>query len=167
MTEDVDGLANPDGLVSRALWQTQHAVERAFDDALAALGMTTTLAGTLAFLAQEPGQSVADLARRARVSPQSVAKAVARLEQLGMLRKQRHPVHGRIVQLYPTDAGLGVHEAATAVIRRVERDLTAGLDDRARARLLDQLRALRRHAEHLSAHGDVDPPAQGSGTMPG
>src|SRR4051812_11844642 len=105
MPDIADGLANPEGLVSRALWQTQHAVEQAFDDVLATLGMTTTLAGTLAFLAQQPGQSAADLARRARVAPQSVAKATARLAQLGLVRRELHPVHGRVVQLYLTDAG--------------------------------------------------------------
>src|SRR5579883_420563 len=105
MAEAVDGLANPEGLISRALWQAQHAVEQACDSALAPLGMTTTLVGTLSFLAQQPGQSTADVARLARVAPQSVAKAVTRLDQLGLIRRQAHPVHGRIVQLYLTAAG--------------------------------------------------------------
>lgn len=156
MSDVVDGLANPDGLVSRALWQAQHAVEQAFDDALASLGMTTTLAGALAFLAQEPGQSAADLARRARVAPQSTAKAVARLEQLGMVRREAHPVHGRIMRLYPTDTGQDVLTAATTIIGQVERDLCVDLDTRARSRLLDQLEQLRQRAEHLRTSGPAD-----------
>jgi len=153
----MDGLANPEGLVSRALWQTQHAVEQACDDALASLGMTTTLAGTLAFLAQRPGQSAADLARRARVAPQSVAKAVARLDQLGMVRRESHPVHGRIVRLYLTDTGRDTLEAATAVIGQVEQDLCGGFDARARGRLVDQLQRLRERAEQLRAAGSGAP----------
>jgi DNA-binding MarR family transcriptional regulator len=156
MSDAVNEPANPEGMLSRVLWQTQHAVEQACDNALATLGMTTTLVGTLAFLAQQPGQSAADLARRARVAPQSTAKAIARLEQLGLLRRESHPVHGRIVQLYLTDAGQAMLSAATSVLAQVEQDLCIGLDDRARARLLDQLHRLRQRAQHLRAASPSD-----------
>lgn len=151
MAKGVEGLANPEGLISRALWQAQHAVEQACDSALASLGMTTTLVGALTFLAQEPGQSTADLARLSRVAPQSVAKAVTRLDQLGLIRRQAHPVHGRIVQLYLTTAGRKLLANATVILRQFEDDLCGGLDDRGRRDLLTQLNRLRERAAHLRA----------------
>ncbi|HEY6422674.1 MAG TPA: MarR family winged helix-turn-helix transcriptional regulator [Pseudonocardiaceae bacterium] len=78
----------------------------------ARLGMTTTLAGALAFLGQQPGQSAADLARRARVTPQSAAKALNRLEQLGPVSRDPHPIHGRIQQVYLTEEGAAMLASA-------------------------------------------------------
>jgi DNA-binding MarR family transcriptional regulator len=149
-----DGRAEPaaDGLdnaLPRALWQAQHAVEQAWDAALAPLGMTTTLAGTLAFLGEGPGQSAADIARRARVTPQSVAKALARLERLGLVSRAAHPVHGRIQRLYLTERGEAMLAATAEVTASMEARLRDALAEPARAQLLAALTTLRERANAL------------------
>jgi DNA-binding MarR family transcriptional regulator len=144
------GLANPDGLIARALWQAHHLVERALDSALAPLGLSTTLVGTMAFVAQEPGLSTADLARYARVKPQSAAHAVNRLAELGLIDRSPHPVHGRVVQLYLTDRGRTELIRASEVAGATERELTSGLSESARRDLLRQLDQLRAKAERFT-----------------
>jgi DNA-binding MarR family transcriptional regulator len=142
-------LANPDGLVSRALWQAHHVVEQALDDALAPLGMSTSLVGTMAFIAQEPGLSAADLARLAKVKPQSVAPLVARLAELDLITRSPHPVHGRVMRLHLTDRGRRTLDRASAIAADTERQLTEGMSETSRRRLLNSLNHLRGAAERL------------------
>ncbi|MFC4910160.1 MarR family winged helix-turn-helix transcriptional regulator [Actinomadura gamaensis] len=141
----------PESLISRALWETQHAVERALDTQLSSLGLSMTLFGALTFIAMEPGLSAADLARRARVKPQSSAHAVARLEQLGMVYRSPHPVHGRVMQLFLTGHGQELIAEAWRLSARVEGELMDELPPAARAELLVSLRRIRFRAERFEA----------------
>jgi DNA-binding MarR family transcriptional regulator len=141
--------AKPDLFISRALWQAQHAIEQAFDALLGPLGLSTTLAGTLTFLAEAPGSSTADLARRAGVTAQSMAYATGRLEELGLIVRTPHPVHGRIMQLDFTPSGRQALDRASAVITRAEDQLIHDLSNTARQDLLDHLAAFQERAEHL------------------
>jgi DNA-binding MarR family transcriptional regulator len=137
-----------DQVLSHALWQAHHLTEQALDAALAPLGLSTTLLGALGFAARHPGLSTADLARLARVRPQSASHAVARLEQAGLLTRTPHPVHGRVMQLTVTQEGhqaLGRGEAAAA---QVEQSLLATVPAEARQELLHHLNQIRVQAEH-------------------
>lgn len=150
---DAESPGGLDHVISHALWRAHHAVERALDDELKSVELTTSLVGALAFLAQDPGQSTADLARHAGVKPQSAARAVTRLEQLGLLTRGPHPVYRRVVRLHLTDKGHQTLTRAAAIAGRVEDELTEELDDRARHELLDNLALLRHRAEeHLGGH---------------
>lgn len=141
--------ARPDPLVSRAVWQAQHAIEQAFDALLEPIGLSAALAGTLTFLAEAPGVSTAELARRAGVTAQSMAYATGRLEQLGLIVRTPHPVHGRIMQLDLTQSGRRALDRASAIIAPAEEALTAELSRAGRRELLDHLAGLRQRARHL------------------
>ena len=140
-----------DASVSRALWQAHHVVEQALDDALAPLGMSTSLVGTMGFIAEHPGLSAADLARLARVKPQSVAHVIGRLAELDLITRSPHPVHGRVIRLHLTDLGWRTLDRAAAVAAEIEGQLTAGLSDDTRRHLLITLDHLRETAEQLRA----------------
>jgi len=142
-------VVNSDPLISRALWQAQHAIEQALDALLAPHGLSTTLHGTLTFLAEAPGSSTADLARRAGVAPQSMAHAINRLEELDLIVRTPHPVHGRVMQLHPTDQGRRVLKDGAAVVARAEHELTHDLSDTERRALLDRLAVFQKRAEQL------------------
>jgi DNA-binding MarR family transcriptional regulator len=140
---------SPESLISRALWEAQHAVEQALDTHLSSLGLSMTLFGALTFIALEPGLSAADLARRARVKPQSSAHAVNRLEQLDMLYRSPHPVHGRVMQLFPTERGKEAIAEAWRLAAVVEGELMAGLPPTAREDLLASLLRIRQSAKRI------------------
>ena len=151
-----DAEARPELFVSRALWQTQHAIEQAFDALLGPLGLSTALAGTLTFLAEAPGSSTADLARRAGVTAQSMAYATGRLEELGLIVRTPHPVHGRIMQLDFTPSGRRTLDHASTVITRAEDQLIDDLSDTARQDLLDHLAALQERAKNLGRNATTN-----------
>ena len=64
-------------------------------------------------LANEPGLSGAELARRLLISPQGVQLALTALERRGLVERKQDPQHGRILQAYLTGEGRNV--AATVV----------------------------------------------------
>lgn len=144
-----DESPSPESLISRALWEAQHAVEQALDAQLSSLGLSMTLFGALTFIALEPGLSTADLARHARVKPQSSAHAVTRLEQLEMIYRAAHPVHGRVMQLFPTDHGKETIAKAWRLAADVEGELMGELSPAARAELLESLLRIRQSAERI------------------
>jgi DNA-binding MarR family transcriptional regulator len=136
-------------MLSQTLWQAHHIVDQAVDDALASLGLSTSLVGTMAFIAQDPGLSAADLARLAKITPQSAAHAVNRLLELALITRSPHPVHGRVLRLHLTDRGHQTLTEASAVAGDVERRLTEGMSRMSRQHLLDSLNHLREVAERL------------------
>lgn len=82
---------------------------------------------TLAVLHWSPGLSNAELARRSMVTPQSMIEVVARLEQRGLLERQRHPDHGRILRSTLTTAGHDLLEAAIESLAAFEADLLSDI----------------------------------------
>src|SRR4051812_23270954 len=91
-------------------------------------GLTRPQFGVLSVLVADPGLSSADLARAAMVTPQAINLLVAGLERQGLIRREKHPSHGRIVQLFPTEAGITrVRDAYPTVIDledRISEDLS-------------------------------------------
>lgn len=132
-----------------AIWKTQRAIERAVDASLAPLGLSSSIFRMLRQLDQEPGQSAADLARRLGFAPQSVAAAIGVAERAGLVERRQHPVHGRIRQLFLSDAGRGAYVRAAGVVRALEQELAQDLGQAARELLWRQLRAVAGRAETL------------------
>src|ERR1700734_763996 len=83
------------------------------NDAVSPHGVTTSQIGVLRQLADEPGLSGAELARRLLISPQGVQLALTALERRGLVERKQDPQHGRILQAYLTGEGRNV--AATVV----------------------------------------------------
>ena len=83
------------------------------NDAVSEHGVSTAQIGMLRQLANEPGLSGAELARRLLISPQGVQLALNALEQRGLVERKQDPQHGRILQAFLTDQG---REVADAVV---------------------------------------------------
>ena len=73
------------------------------NDAIAPHGVTTAQIGLMRHLANEPGLSGAELARRLLITPQGVQLALTALERNGLVERKQDPQHGRIRQAYLTD----------------------------------------------------------------
>jgi DNA-binding MarR family transcriptional regulator len=85
----------------------------AVNDAVSQHGVSTAQIGVLRQLANEPGLSGAELARRLLITPQGVQLAVKALEQRGFVERRPDPGHARILNVYLTAAG---RKVATAVV---------------------------------------------------
>lgn len=108
------------------------AIRAALDHALADLELTPAQYVSLYHLAEAPGSSSAELARRVFVSPQSMHAVVADLERQGLVVRQPRPGHGTILEVRMTDQGRQLLTDADARAQELEGRVTAGLDEHGR-----------------------------------
>ena len=76
-------------------------------------------------------RALADLARVALLTPQTVGVIIRNLERDGAIRKNPHPVHGRVLQWTLTRRGERLLGKCRAQARALERRLQAGLAPKA------------------------------------
>ena len=93
------------GHLAYLLRQAQAATRLTLERALADLGVTPPQFAVLTMLKAYPGLSGADLARVALLTPQTVGVIIRNLERDGAIRKNPHPVHGRVLQWTLTRRG--------------------------------------------------------------
>lgn len=104
-------------LTDKILWllkQAFHFSLTTVNEAISSYGVTAAQIGLMRQLANEPGLSGAELARRLLISPQGAQLALSALERRGLVERKQDPEHGRILQAYLTDDGRAVTAAALA-----------------------------------------------------
>jgi DNA-binding MarR family transcriptional regulator len=113
------------------LWllkQAFHYSLRTVNDAIARHGVTTAQIGLMNQLADEPGLSGAELARRLLITPQGVQLALTALERSGLVERKPDPHHGRIQRAYLTQQGRKITRACTADALAANEQLFAVLE---------------------------------------
>lgn len=104
-------------LTDNILWllkQAFHFSLTTVNEAISGHGVTTAQIGLMRQLANEPGLSGAELARRLLITPQAAQLALTALERRGLVERKQNPQHGRIMQAYLTDQGRAVTSAVLA-----------------------------------------------------
>ena len=122
-------------LILEAFYYTR----RAFDEAVRAHGVSASQLGVLNRLADHPGLSGAELARRMLTTSQAAQLMLATLERKGLVRRDPDPNHGRIVRSRLTPTGERVVAACGPVAWEMEARLGAGLDADERVQLAELL----------------------------
>src|SRR5918912_1112116 len=74
----------------------------------------------LSVLGRDPGMSGADLARACNTTPQAMNGVLSTMERGGLIQRQPHPTHGRILRATLTPKGRAVLDAATPSVRALE-----------------------------------------------
>lgn len=103
-------------LTDNILWLLKQAFYfslTSVNEAVAEHGVSTAQIGVLRQLANEPGLSGAELARRLLITPQGVQLALTALEKRGLVERKQNPTHGRILQAFLTEEG---RKVAAAVV---------------------------------------------------
>lgn len=103
-------------LTDNILWLLKQAFYfslTSVNEAISPHGVSTAQIGVLRQLANEPGLSGAELARRLLISPQGVQSALTAMETRGLVERTQDPSHGRILRAHLTEEGRSV---AAAVI---------------------------------------------------
>jgi DNA-binding MarR family transcriptional regulator len=111
------GVEGHSGFLLRQAWL---AFSGAMEAALKQQGLTPAQYGALSVLARAPGSSGADLARGSNTTPQAMNGVITTLEREGLIERNPHPTHGRILQVTLTDEGRRRLEAANPVVRALE-----------------------------------------------
>ena len=95
--------------------------------------------GLMRQLADEPGLSGAQLARRLLITPQGAQLALTSLERSGLVERKPDPAHGRILRAYLTDQGREVTAAVYADAVAAHNEVFGVLDDDEQKALHDLL----------------------------
>jgi DNA-binding MarR family transcriptional regulator len=118
----------PQGLATRTTYligAAHLAVRDRANERLSALGIRTSLYGPLAILGAAGATSQRAIARQLGFTAAAAQQAVDRLEQAGLVRRDRSPDDRRAYALELTRRGVGTLSSARAVIADIHRDLAA------------------------------------------
>ncbi len=121
--------------------RAEHSLRLEMDDALRELGLTTPQYAALSVLAEGPGLSGAEVARRCFVTPQTMNGVLVKLEGAGLVSRRAHPEHGRVLQAYPTRKGEELLVRAHRAVVQIEERMLSGLERDDHLRLLEALRS--------------------------
>jgi DNA-binding MarR family transcriptional regulator len=124
------------------LRQTQHAVRTLLDAGLAETGLTMPQYAVLAEIDRQGELSASDLAREFGMTAQTVNVLVKGLETSGLLRRDPHPTHGRILLASLTPAGRKALKHGVEVALGVQDQLLSCVPASERPKLLRQLKAI-------------------------
>lgn len=114
------------------------------DGQLSEEGITLRHLGALGHLAASPELSTSDLARRARVTPQSMRATVDHLEALGAVEHRRHG-QGKASELLVTDQGRALLTRSREFVTAIDTELLSEIDnpDQLRTALMTTMLELR------------------------
>lgn len=113
----------------------QSILNQRMDEALRPLGLTVPQYACLSNLADEPGITSSELARRSFVSRQSMNVLLQGLEKAGLVERAEEPGQRREKASQLTTRAERLFEDADAAVQRVVRRMTADLDTEQRSEL--------------------------------
>ena len=138
----MSGSDQPENTVERPgylIKRAQAALHAEMSRALHEHGVTLSQFAVLTALAEEPGLSNAELARRAFITPQSMNENLRELEQRAWVARSQHPAHRRILRTELTDKGREILRTCGAVVTVIEERMLADLDAEQRRQLVTSL----------------------------
>jgi DNA-binding MarR family transcriptional regulator len=132
------------------LWEVSTRATLLGEAALARHGLTFAAIGLLDVVADHPGITAAEIARRSPKTPQAVSQVANRMEKLGYV--ERKLATGRGVGLHITPEGEQVRTLGNRVEREFDDELRALLGDER----YEQLRRLLREANPIMIRATRD-----------
>lgn len=130
-----EGKRGARGHIAYLLRQAHASVRLALDAAFRHAGLTTPQFLVLNLLDSYPGASGAELARVAQLTPQTVHLILRKLEAAGLIQREEHETHGRVLRIALTAEGHARLGRCKRSANAVEARLLAGLDAKTEAAL--------------------------------
>ncbi|KQV19979.1 MarR family transcriptional regulator [Rhizobium sp. Root1203] len=124
-----EGKRGNDGHIGYLLRQAAGAYRNSLERALANLCVTPSQFAVMTMIKAYPGQSSADLARMALLTPQTVGVIVSNLERAQIILRESHAVHGRIQQIALTEEGTSLLAQCRERVDMLENKLIEGFAD--------------------------------------
>lgn len=128
----------------------QHALRKRMEADLRPLGLTLPQYAVLVELENNTGQTNADLAVKAFITPQSMQGVLVNMEAAGLIERKPDMHHGRrqLAQLTTKGAALAARgHAVTLAVENAMRDAVAPLSPEQASALFDRLRGAARDIE--------------------
>ncbi len=102
-----------------AVYSTAHAIGRVYKPVLDALGLTYPQYLVMLILWERDGLSVKDIGQRLQLDSGTLTPLLKRLEQAGLVARQRDPADERQVRITLTPKGVALRTRATAAPERM------------------------------------------------
>lgn len=115
--------------VGYLLKKVQHELRRLMDQSLREIDLTTPQYALLSELAEYPGISSAELARKCFVTAQTMNLIVQSLESRGLIARGPKPDHGRALMTAMTEEGKILLKEATVRVLEIEKGLFSNLTE--------------------------------------
>ena len=116
--------------------ETSRMMRRFYDRRASALGVTTAQWRVLAWLGHEPGMKQVELAERLDIEPITACRILDRLEEAGLVERQRDPDDRRAWRLVLTDKAQPILERLRLLAEEMAGDAFAGFS-------VDEIEAIR------------------------
>ena len=126
-------------------------VVRAYEEALAPLGLTMAQAHFLSCLFDQDEQSPKDLARELGVDAGTLTPMMDRLERMGLVRRRPHPDDRRATRICLTEAGLALRDPVKERCGEVYERLMSKLSAEDYERFMQLVRQFAQEAESEAA----------------
>ena len=113
-------------------WQiaeTSHAMRRFYDRRVAQLGVTRAQWRVIAILGHNPGMKQVELADRLDVEPISTCRIIDRLEEAGLVERQRDPLDRRAWRLSLTAKAEPIRARLSELAEEMSQEAFFGLSE--------------------------------------
>jgi len=128
--------------ISYAVARLERAVRAGIAERVRPYGLTTLQYTALSVLERHGAPlSNAQLARRAYMTPQAMSEVIEALETNGLIRRDRHPSHRRVLPATLTGKGRRILAQCDDAVDEMESLMLASLTERERAQLRESLKA--------------------------
>ena len=114
-------------------------LDLAMEARLGELGLTLPSFAVMMTVLESGPMTQAEIGKRFGMPPYAISRALDALEAAGHVERRAHPTSRRAHDIHATEAGLGLAPKLHGIVRAVNADLTAGLDERDRAEFLPLL----------------------------
>jgi DNA-binding MarR family transcriptional regulator len=131
--------------VVHRLTQAARATRVRSGSQLTRIGLHAGQDAVLKALAETDGLTMSELATALSVQPPTVTKMVSRLAAQGYIERKASAGDGRQAQVFLTDQGKETVSELDKILRRVERQALAGIEEKERKRLRKLLRQIERN----------------------
>ncbi len=119
-------------IMKELTWQiseTSHAMRRFYDRRVADLGVTRAQWRVIAILGHNPGMKQVELAERLDVEPISACRIIDRLEEAGLVERQRDPADRRAWRLSLTAKAEPIRERLRELAEEMSLEAFAGVSE--------------------------------------
>lgn len=146
----------------RRIWQLNHALERLSSRMDQRLGVTAQQRLLIRCVGKYPGVTAGHLAKLLHVDPGTTSAALHRLEEKGLLERQRDPRDKRRVVLLLTGKGCALDQPSEGTVEDAVEQLLGEVgeaDARTTAQVLERLASLlEQRIPRERDHADAAPP---------
>jgi MarR family transcriptional regulator, transcriptional regulator for hemolysin len=156
MSGDHELDAPPWRRIDGTLMATARGIRKAYDRALADLGLSLPEASLLAYLGEIEPQTQTQLALRLGSGRAVMGDRIDSLEARGAVRRQPHPTDRRVWLVHITEAGQQLVATINELDETLREQLRAGLSRQDRQRLAAILLQIQRNLAAVDSPSDVE-----------